>query len=297
MGGFNTGGQNVSLVGAGAINISAIVTGGASNDVLDQVGSGTTTLSGANTYGATTEIDGGTLSVSNVSGSTSNNLGSATGSVQFGGNGVLAYTGGNVTYTRGFSVISAGESGELDVTNSATTLTVGGTYGIQGGNGGTFIFGGAGNVVVTSPIQNGVGTPLAIVKNGTGTTTLSDAPGSAFYTGTTTVNSGTLEFGQETALYNATTSQWTNSNITVANGAVFALAVGGTGQFTTSDLTTLFSTSGSHLGAGHGLDRPADRRDHRPGHDGRQLHAGQCLCGHDGHDAFGRAGEDRHEHR
>lgn len=78
------------------------------------------------------------------------------------------------------------------------------------------------------------------------------------YTGTTTVTSGTLQFLLETALYNNTPASWTDTNLVVSTGATAAFNVGGTGEFTASDVGILKSlgtpTGGFTDGSFIGLD-------------------------------------------
>ena len=59
------------------------------------------------------------------------------------------------------------------------------------------------------------------------------------YTGKTSVGSGTVQFTKENSLYNNTPASWTASNISVNGGATLGLNVGGTGEFTASDVATL----------------------------------------------------------
>jgi fibronectin-binding autotransporter adhesin len=63
--------------------------------------------------------------------------------------------------------------------------------------------------------------------------------GTNSYTGLTTVNEGTLEFENEVSLYDDTTTSWTAANIDVAPGAMLALDVGASPNFTAADIQTL----------------------------------------------------------
>jgi len=78
------------------------------------------------------------------------------------------------------------------------------------------------------------------------------------YTGPTTVTSGTLQFLLETALYNNTPASWTDTSIIVSSGATAAFNVGGTGEFTASDVDVIKSlgtaTGGFQDGSTIGLD-------------------------------------------
>jgi autotransporter-associated beta strand protein len=94
-----------------------------------------------------------------------------------------------------------------------------------------------------------------VLKDTSNSSTL-ELSGTNTYTGTTTVNAGTLEFSNEVSLYNNTPASWTATNIIVGSGATLALAFGGAGQFTSSDVQTISALgtasggfkSGSFLG-------------------------------------------------
>jgi autotransporter-associated beta strand protein len=164
---------------------------------LTKIGSGTWTVSGANTYTGATTVSEGTLkagvaSVANVSGAFGNN--SAV---------TLANVAGARLDITGFdtqigSLTGGGATGG-NVTLGAATLTVGGDN--------------------TSPaayagIMSGTG---ALTKIGTGTLTLS---GANLYSGATTVNAGTLKAGVVGAFGN-------NSAVTLANASGVTLDITG----------------------------------------------------------------------
>ncbi len=174
--------DNGSLVFNSASSFTnANVIGGSGS--LTQAGTGTLTLTGNNTYTGTTTISQGTLSASSivVSGGSSN-LGNATSAVVLGGtstSGLLSYTGGTATYTRGFTVNAGG--GEIDTTPSANTLSLS-SAGITAN--GTITFGGTGNVNASGSAISGAG---GLVMNANGNLVLS---ASNTYTGTTTIEQG-----------------------------------------------------------------------------------------------------------
>jgi autotransporter-associated beta strand protein len=85
-------------------------------------------------------------------------------------------------------------------TNNSTTNSLTFAGAIQGGTGGTagaktLTIGGAGAITINGTIANGGATSLALTKNGNGTLTLT---ASNSYTGTTTINGGTLVLGHAT---------------------------------------------------------------------------------------------------
>ncbi|HAS84110.1 MAG TPA: hypothetical protein DCS43_15875, partial [Verrucomicrobia bacterium] len=80
------------------------------------------------------------------------------------------------------------------------------------------------------------GTNGKITKTGTSTITLS---GTNTYTGVSTISGGMLQFAKQISLYNNTPGSWTKGNIVVNSGGTLALNVGGTGEFTAGNVTTL----------------------------------------------------------
>ncbi|MGO8897425.1 MAG: autotransporter-associated beta strand repeat-containing protein, partial [Isosphaeraceae bacterium] len=148
----------------GATNHSGIFSGviqnGGGTVALTKVGTGTETLSGANTYSGPTTISAGTLQVGAANALSSNSDVTDTTTLDLDGQ----------------SATIGALSGSGTVTSSvagAVTLTVGASN-----DSGTF----------SGVIQNGTGT-IALTMNGTGTETLS---GAETYTGATTVSAGTL---------------------------------------------------------------------------------------------------------
>ncbi len=209
------GSQNLNL-GAGAVTMNTnrtvtvtantLTVGGAIGDggggySLTKAGAGTLTLSGTNTFsGDAKVVGGGILKVSSIS----NALGHVLGIVLGGSsaNGTLLYTGAGETSDRTISytafngsdfqpnqVIDQSGSGLLKFT---ANLNQGGGRAhyltLQGSTGG------AGEIA--GNISSGGGA-TTVVKNGTGTWTLS---GNNSYTGGTLVNAGTLVVSNAVAL-------------------------------------------------------------------------------------------------
>jgi autotransporter-associated beta strand protein len=107
------------------------------------------------------------------------------------------------------SVTLMGSSASIGV--NATAATISGNIGESGGS---FGFSKVGNSILT--------------LSGTNT-----------YSGITTMSAGTTQFAKEVSLYNNNTANWTATNLVVNSGATAAFNVGGTGEFTTSDINTL----------------------------------------------------------
>jgi autotransporter-associated beta strand protein len=123
--------------------------------------------------------------------------------------------------------------------------------------------GGTGTIDATSTFRYSgtaaVATPATLASNRTigkldvtsGTLKLSGTINAA---GTTTVTGGMLIVPLTASLYGGNTSSWTAANLNVLSGGMLAFNVGGTGEFATTDVTSLLtnlaSSSGSGLRAG-----------------------------------------------
>ena len=230
---IDTNGNNV--VYNGVISSPNASTGANSNYDgqfnFTKAGAGTLTLTQANTYYGATIINGGVLSVASIAtegdgGGVASGIGEAPnyarGLVLNGG--TLQYTGGGATTDRLFTLGDSG--GGLDAfggdainysntgavayqinssggpTNSSPTLTLSGT------NTGA-------NILAAAIGNNGLGT-TSLVKNGAGSWTLT---GVNSYSGTTTVNGGTLQ------LAGAGTFGTVSASLTVNSGAAVAPAI------------------------------------------------------------------------
>ena len=172
---------------------------------VQQNGTGTTVLTGNNTYTGDTIINAGTLQLGN-GGTTGNTIGnsvddegmlafdrsnvlafagtiSGKGSVQQNGTGTIILTGNN-TYTGGTTI----NAGTLQIGNGGTTGSIGGNVFDKG----TLIFDRSDTITFSGAIS-GSGN---LVQSGGGILTLS---GTNSYTGTTTVNAGVLQAGSASA--------------------------------------------------------------------------------------------------
>jgi autotransporter-associated beta strand protein len=232
------------------------------NGALTKAGNGLLLLSGTNTYTGTTTLSGGTLSINsigNVNGGSSalgNPSSAANGTIAIGSTttaATLVYTGSaattdrviNLAGTTGGATLDQSGSGLLKFT-SALTATGGGskTLTLQGSTNGTGEIAGA--------IVDNSGThKTSVVKGGTGAWTLS---GTNTNTGTTTINGGTLQSAKQVSLYNNATLSWTAANINVKSGGTLAFNVGGTGEFTTANLTTLLTNLAASSSATNGMN-------------------------------------------
>jgi fibronectin-binding autotransporter adhesin len=224
--------------------VSGNITNGSGTLAVAKINSGRWILSGNNTFTGGVTISAGTLQL----GSTGalNSTAGAQNAVAFG-----AATSGNLALA-GNSVVVANLTGSAvgpvvqNANGSAVpnaTLTVGNSTNL----GGTY----------AGSLQDGTGGgTLAVTKTGSDRLILS---GTNTYTGVTTISAGLLQFSNRVSLYNGLTSSWTKANFNVSG--TLGLNVGGTNQFTTTDVATLItnltgtvSNNGLRSGSRIGID-------------------------------------------
>ncbi len=220
-----------------AITFDKVVGG---TGVLTQMGAGTLTLSGVNTYTGGTNFNAGVISVANNS-----NLGATSGGLNFSGGSLrlssafdnaravtLGAGGGTIETATGNSTFSGAISGAGALTktgagtmiltgaDSATGLTTvtAGVLQIGGGgttgsiasniaNSGSVVFNRSNDLAYAGVISGGG----SLTKLGAGTLTLT---GDNAYTGATTISAGTLQVG------NGNTTGWLASNAVTNNGTL-----------------------------------------------------------------------------
>ena len=164
---------SLQLIGAGDGVLSGTISNRIGNLTLTKSGTGTWTLSGANSYTGKTTMSAGTLRVNSINnGGSSGNLGAASDAAEnlvFDG-GALQYTGATASTDRNFT-INAGKTATFDITTN--NLTVSGTS---------------------------IATTGALTKTGAGILTLS---GANLHSGDTTVHAGILKLSGSGSLANS----------------------------------------------------------------------------------------------
>lgn len=225
-----TGVFNLNLIGTGAGIESGVIATGAGS-TLTKNGAGSWTVSGANTFSGAVTITQGTLiatTVANTGVNSSLGTGSTTSAVSIAANGILQYTGTGHSTNRAMNITADG--GTIDASGSGT-LTL--TGGVTGTNNNLNLTGSGIGAITTAPIATSGAT---VTKSGAGTWQFGFAN---TYTGTTTVNAGTLQYTVSNALSNgAVTVNGGTFDIGAFSDAVGAVTLtGGTIAGTTGVLT------------------------------------------------------------
>jgi autotransporter-associated beta strand protein len=252
------GGNGKSLVVAGSADfrIGAVADGGFANmELVKNGGAGELILDNlaSDLDGATLRVVDGTMSIFGGGGTTSAvdtliqpiRIDGAAGKLRLGSLGSVGTTFNNN--------LAVNESGTLEHT-AATHDTLGGIVALAAGRTLNANVTG-GSLRLAGSFSRGGNSNLA--KNGAGTLFLS---GFGSGTGLTNVNAGTLQYSMPGALYGGATASWTAANITAESGATLAVNVGGAGEFTTGNVTTLLaglstvSNNGLKAGATFGFD-------------------------------------------
>ena len=209
-----------SLTGAGSLNLGnntfkvgdttnttfsgAIADDGSGTSVLQKTGTGTLTLSGTSTFNGAVNVSAGTL-VAASSGA----LGAAGSGNTIANGATLALSGNSILNTTAWSVNGTGASTNSAIENLSGANSLGGTITLSGN---TTVASDAGTLTLTGDVGLGARTLTAsgagninlsgaisgtgkFIEAGGGTTTLSGTTANTF-SGTTTINDGTLQLGK-----------------------------------------------------------------------------------------------------
>ena len=271
-GAVNLGNRTLNVEAAGGVVLAGVISG---NGGITKTSAGTLTLMGGNnnTYTGSTVVNQGTLDLNKngtaivgalvvgdgagganadvVRFSRNSQLGnsaavtiSSSGLLDLNGftgvAGSLAMTSGNVTTGTG----SLGLNGNLTINASSAQATISGNLTLQGATRTFNVANGSApiDLLVSAVIGNGTGTG-GILKTGGGKLQLAAAN---TYTGTTTIDAGTL------AIFSATGLGTTNQGTVVNNGALLSInGVSGSGESISLAGGTLASESGSNYWTGN----------------------------------------------
>lgn len=231
-GNIDNNGNNLALKGVGTTNLSGILSGTGN---LTKFDSGTTVLSGAsaNTYSGATTVNAGVLQIGKAGA-----LGNTSTGTTVNNGGTLALGGSGTTFAaEGLTISGTGSAGQGALANVAGNNTWTGSVALAGSGTNSIGVDGSTNLTVAGVVSGAAGNNL--VKSGTGTLTLS---GTNTFTGSTTINAGTLSISNETNL-GANPGSFSAGHLTLD---------GGTLRTTTSAVTIDDANRGVTVGAGGG---------------------------------------------
>jgi autotransporter-associated beta strand protein len=217
-GAVNTNTKALTVNGTGNTSISGVIS---SSGSVTKSGTGTLTLSGTNSYTGITTVTAGTLSINLLANGGSNgSLGAVTNAATnlVLNGGTLQYTGAAVSTDRLFSVGTSGAT--LDASGTgAVNFTNTGSMGFNSQTGTrtlTLTGTNTGNNTLAPIIGDNTGA-TTLVKNGAGMWILT---GSNTFSGTTTINGGTLTLATSSgSALGSTSSVTVNSGGTLMLGA------------------------------------------------------------------------------
>lgn len=247
-------GTNTLTVSGGGVNFGSSPISGSGYIVINSIGSVNfgnvnTTATAGWTGGIT--LNSGTLQQSGYGGGDS-------GVPGVWGRGLLTINGGGLAggNNTGRAMLISGQVWNADWSFSGgknVNLGIGAvSLGTTGGTTRTITSSSSALLTIGGAISDGT-SANSLTKAGPGPVLLT---GANIYSGLTTVDAGTLQFGTQVALYNNTPANWTAENIIVNSGAVAAFNVGGGDEFTADDLDLLLVmgtedtgfTSGAFIG-------------------------------------------------
>jgi filamentous hemagglutinin family protein len=226
---------------------------------ITKEGSGTLALTKANTYTGITTLNAGTLSVAIMgNGGRASGVGQSTNAATnlVLNGGTFMYTGVTVSTDRLFTIGTTSPV-TIDASGVGTLTFTGASITLSGANTARIItFTGSGNAVLNNVIANNGTGVTTIVKNGAGTWSFK---GTNTYTGTVTINAGTLsvisDSGLGTAPASATPASITFNGGTLQTTTSFTLSVNRgialTGEGSISpDVSTTLTYAGIIAGSG-----------------------------------------------
>lgn len=204
---------------------------------VTKMGVGTLTLSGAQLNGGTFQIADGAVALAgngSLYWNSTVNLSGANARLDLSGMDASSQTIRSLNGVSGSSVELGAKTLVIGARDPSASNYWYGSSGTHLGN----ITGEGGNLVKSSHYSN---------PNWLNEADIQVLGGVNNYTGTTTVNSGTLQFAKQDSLYRNQQENWSKEKITVASGGALALSVGGDGEFTTGNVTTLLNELTTNL--------------------------------------------------
>jgi fibronectin-binding autotransporter adhesin len=213
-------GNSVLSVTGGQTTTYAGIIGGTVG--LTHSGTGSLTLSGANTYTGVTRIIGGVLStglLANAGVASGIGQASSTASNLVIDGGTLRYTGAGVTINRAFTVGVNGA--EFDTSSSTGTLWINATAAFTGSGARSITATTGTGTLRLGTISDGTGGSTSVVKQGTGTLLLT---GTDTYTGQLQILQGVAQIGNAAA---GGASTGAGHSVAISSGAELRFRQGG----------------------------------------------------------------------
>lgn len=260
----NSLGNTFSIASGATVTIAGTISGAVG---ITKTGAGTLVLTGTNTYTDPTRVNEGILSVSTLgTASGASSLGNDNGIsdylfVRLGNlttTGTLRYTGNaNVSTNRGIDM--AGTTGGATLDASGTGAVTYSSFRVTGAGAKTLTLTGDSNAANTlsAVVPDSSSGATSLVKNGTGTWTLS---GANTYSGGTTLSAGRIIAGNNAAFGTSGVSMTGGATLAVASGKTVsntltfsgssANVLGGTGTFSSAVTTnsTVVLSPGDSIG-------------------------------------------------
>ncbi len=230
---LTTGGDNSATSYSGIISGTGAVT---------KSGTGAWTVSGSNSYSGLTTVSAGTLKLGATGGATNTPLGTTAAGTSVSTGAALDLAGFTLANTTTFEALTLNGAG-LTASPAGALTNTGGAASYSGnitlGSASTITATASGSLTASGTVGTGafaltldgagtgtmsgiISTPTSLIKNGTGTWSLS---GLNTYSGTTTVNAGTLKAGVATTGANGAFGNL--SAVTMANVATAILDLSG----------------------------------------------------------------------
>lgn len=265
---LSTGTRTVNQT-TGQTTLSGVLYGSAG---ITKIGGGTLVLSGANSYSGATLLSDGRIDVNHNTALGSTDAGTTvTGVTAGGGAGRSIFLRNGITVTDETLTLST-------ASGTRASLFTNVSNGVSAWNGNVIVSGGGQTAFwVENTTRLTVGASSANTITGDGSTSLnlrgSTSPGTgivnssinlgggnlvkndgAFWTLTgtntnigicTVAGVGTLQLAKTASLHGGNTGDWTAAKIAVQNNSTLAFNVGGTGEFSTGDVTTLLTNLAS----------------------------------------------------
>lgn len=270
-------GNRTFAINSGQLTLGGVLSDAESVGALTKSGGATLILSGANQYTGATIHNGGALIVNHNSALGSTDAGtSVTGVTAGSGSGRTLFLRNGITVTGETLTLStaSGERASLFTNVSGASAWHGDVIISNSGNAGFWvensssltvgasdantITGSGAQLNLRGSTNPGIGHIRSSFSLGAGNLVKNDGcswtvSGVNTYGNTTALGGGRLQFAKTASLYNSDRLSWTAAKINVQNNTTLAFNVGGIGEFSTLDITTLLTNLAASSGTTNGM--------------------------------------------